>query len=192
MNDTAQAASTRTRAEKTKRIFISADGTKTPRVGLESVGAELHFVGSDEVFTFNYDDLSPEIKRAAALFGIMTSVTNTVGRSDMGLDEMVEAVADRLASIVEEGKWSEGRTSGPRTSDLIEAAKRWYAEKRKTWTAEVEAAMQARLADEESGEEYRKTLQKHVAVHFAAIKAERAAERAAKAKPSGNEPDDLI
>lgn len=196
MNDvTTGAASTRTRAEKTKRLFLTASGEATPRAGLESVAGKIIFVGAeDSPLTFKYDDLSPEVARAAALFGIMTSVTNTVGRADMSLADMYEAAEARLAAIVDEGRWSAERESGPRTNDLIEAARRWYAERNKPFTDEMAAAMQAKLADEKSGPDYRTQLQRNVAVHFAAIKAERAAERAAKAKERtpDSEVDDLI
>ena len=194
MNDTTTASTSRTRQEKTKRLFIDSKGEAHPRAGLDSVAGQITFINSGEPpLEFRYADLSPEIQRAAALFGIMTSVTNTVGRADMSLDEMVEAATDRLRSIVEDGKWSAGPQSGPRTSDLIEAARRWYSERNREFTSDMEATMTAKLSDEVSGPEYRANLMKSVAAHFAAIKAERAAERAAKAKDrSAPEVDDLL
>lgn len=193
MNDVATTGGDRKRAEKTKRLFLNEAGEAFPRANLESVAGKVIFVGTGEELTFRFEDLSPEIARAAALFGIMTSVTNTVGRADMSEDEMIEAAAARLSSILEDGRWSAERQSGPRTSDLLEAASRWYAERGKQFTEEMRQQMQAKLADEETGTSYRANLMANVAAHFHAIKAERAQARAEKAKTAGSaEVDDLL
>lgn len=190
MNDVATgSASPSKRAEKTKRYFLDAEGEASPRASLKSVAGRIVFVGREsEPLEFSVDELTNDVKNAAALFGIMTSVTNTVGRADMTLDDMIEAAEARLKSIVEDGRWSAERESGPRTNDLIEAASRWYAEKGKTFSPEMVTKMQARL---EAEPDYRASLQRNVAVHFAAIKAERAAERARKAQANATAQDDL-
>lgn len=190
MNDVATgSASTSKRAEKTKRYFLDSKGEASPRASLQSVAGKIVFVGREsEPLTFAISDLTEDVKNAAALFGIMTSVTNTVGRADMTLDDMIEAAEARLKSIVEDGRWSAERESGPRTNDLIEAARRWYDAKGVAFTPEKVAAMQTRL---ENDPDYRVALQRNVAVHFAAIKAERAAERARKAQENAAPQGDL-
>lgn len=195
-SDTPIASEGRTRQEKTKRLFITADGEATPRTGLESVAGKIIFVETGEELEFKWDDLTPEIQRAAGLFGIMTSVTNTVGRAGMSAAEMVEAAETRL-EYIQGGQWSADRQSGPRTSDFIEAAARWYAEKGKPFDEDMRARMQAKLADEEAGAEYKADLLSRPSFKalFEAIKAERAAARAEKAKAAAAsaevESDDL-
>ena len=191
---------TRTRAEKTKRFFLDESGEASPRAGLTSTAGRIVFVETGDTLEFAYEELTPEIRRAAALFGIMTSVTNTVGRADMTVDEMVDAATARLEAIVQDGRWSAERQSGPRTGDLVEAAARWYAERNKEFSAETRAAISQKLADENEGDAYRKKLlaNESFAAHFAAIKAERAAERASKAKAklsgasTADEPESLL
>lgn len=193
MNDTTlESGSTRTRAEKTKRFFLNADGEPSPRTRLDSVAGRVHFVGSDETLEFRWDDLTAEVQRAAGLFGIMTSVTNTVGRAGMTDEEMYQAASDRLATILD-GEWSAERQVGPRTSDLIEAAARAFAERGMAFPAEKREEIRQKLADETTGAEYRATLLSKTSIkaHFEAIKAERAAERAAKAKAAVETSDDL-
>lgn len=171
------------RAEKTVRSFLNADGESSPRARLDSVKGRVQFTGTSEVLDFNYDDLSPEVARAAALFGIMTSVTNTVGKAGMTTDEMVEAAQARLDTILE-GSWSAERQSGPRTNDLLEAATRYYAALNRPFSDEDKTELGRRLADEDSGDGLKKKLLAVDAfkAHYEAIKAERAAQRAAKAK----------
>jgi hypothetical protein len=182
--------STRTRAEKTKRSFFNAAGETSPRARLDSIGGKIIFLPSGEELDFNWDDLTPEVQRAAGLFGIMTSTTNTVGRAGMTDDEMFQAASDRLGTILD-GEWSAERQSGPRTSDLIEAAERAYTERGMTLSEEKIAEFKAKLSDEKTGPEFRaemlsKTL---IKAHFEAIKAERAAARAAKAKTAVTDDD---
>jgi hypothetical protein len=185
-----ETVSGRTRAEKTKRFFLDASGETSPRARLDSVAGRVTFVASGEILDFNWDDLTPEVQRAAGLFGIMTSVTNTVGRAGMTDEDMFTAASDRLGTILD-GEWSAERQSGPRTSDLIEAAGRAFAERGMTFSDEKAAEIREKLADEKTGAEYRAQMLSKTAIkaHFEAIKAERAAQRAAKAKTAVTDDD---
>lgn len=177
-------ASTRKRAEKTKRTFIDSDGNETPRANLKSVGGRIEFVKTGHTIDFAYEDLTTEVARAAALFGIMTSVTNTVGRADMSEQDMIEAAEARLDTIVKDGMWSAERQSGPANSDLIEAYARRNAKMGIAFTDQNRADVAAKLADEETGAAARQKLLSYdsVRIEFEAIKAERAAARLAKLK----------
>lgn len=191
------ATSGRKRAEKTKRTFLQPDGSETPRASTSSIGGKVHFVGSGEELVFWLKDLKPEVVNAAALFGIMTSVTNTVGKADMGEDEMIEAARARLLTI-QDGGWSAERQSGPHNSDLLEAVARRERDLGRDFGDDRRAAMTAKLNDEEGGAAYKAKLLAvdSVRAHFEAIKAERAQERARKAKERAagrpqTEPEDL-
>lgn len=177
------------RAEVTDRVFLNAEGKTSPRARLDSVAARVSFIGKNEVLEWRYEDLSPEVRRAAALFGIMVSVTNAVGNKNLTMDEKIEAAEDRLA-VITGGNWSAERgEGGPRNGDFFLAADRWYTEAGKTFTEEMKTSMAAKLNDEETGTDYRKKLQsdRRFAAHLAAIKSERAAERAAKAAAAAAE-----
>lgn len=192
-------ASSRKRAEKTKRTFLDASGIETPRANLNSVAGRITFVESGETLDFSYDDLTPEVSRAAALFGIMTSVTNTVGRADMSAAEIYEAAENRLKTIVEDGLWTSDRQSGPASNIILEAIARRNGKKGLPFTDEDRARYHARLSDEKEGNEFKAKIlaQPSVRVEYEAIKAERQAERLkrlqakAAAAESDAEPDDL-
>ena len=185
-----EVTSTRTRAEKTKRFFLNAEGETSPRARLDSIGGRIVFLPSNEELEFMWADLTPEVQRAAGLFGIMTSTTNTVGRAGMTDDEMFQAASDRLGTILD-GEWSAERQSGPRTSDLIEAAGRAFAERGLEFSEAKANEIREKLADEKTGAEYRAQMLSKTAIkaHFEAIKAERAAQRAAKAKTAVTDDD---
>jgi hypothetical protein len=55
----------RTRQEKTKRFFLDESGETSPRARLNSVAGKVVFLPSGEELQFNWNDLSPEIQRAA-------------------------------------------------------------------------------------------------------------------------------
>jgi len=100
MNDvTLDAPSASKRQEKTKRTFRDETGEVSARARTDSISGHIEFVSTGETLDFAWDDLSPEVQRAAGLFGIMTSVTNTVGRKDMTDEEMIEAAEARLETI---------------------------------------------------------------------------------------------
>lgn len=176
------AATEKKRQEKTKRVFVNAAGEKTPRAKLDSVGVEITFVRTGEVLKFNFDDFTPEVQRAGALWGIMTAVTNTVGKAGLSDAEISEAANDRLATLLD-GQWTAEAQSGPRDSDILLAAERFQRERNLEWNDTVRDTMRAKLADEATGGDYRKRLLSVPAfkAHFEAVKAERAQERAKKA-----------
>lgn len=163
------------KGEKVERQFYSADGEAGSRVGLDSVGVKLVFVDTGEVLDMAYSALSPEVARAAALFGVMTSVTNTFGgMSDAG--EMYEAAETRWESLAG-GQWSSDRQSGPRVGDLVEAILRLRKERGREPVEGDYEDVKARIV---KGELNAKGLlaTPEVAAHFHAIKRERADARA--------------
>lgn len=173
------------RAEKTKRLFLDESGEATPRASTKSVAGRVVFVDSNATLEFDIRELEkahPGVVRAAALFGIMTSVTNTVGKKGMTADEMFEAAKDRLGVIMEDGEWASAREGGPRSNDLILAAVRMYADTGKVLTEELQGKMRAMLQDENTGATYRETLNanKQLMAALATIRAERATELAKK------------
>lgn len=177
---TSEVVSRGKRAEKTKRLFLNAAGDASPRARLDSVAGKVVFVETNEALDFNWNDLSPEVQRAAGLYGIMTSVTNTVGRADMSIDDMIEAATDRL-SIILDGNWSAEAKSGPGNNDLLLALQRTVEGMGKTWDP---APYLAKLADENVAEEFKKKWQAtpQVKAHLDAIKSERALARLKKSQ----------
>ncbi|MBK8123865.1 MAG: hypothetical protein IPK54_10010 [Dokdonella sp.] len=127
--------------------------------------------------------LSAEVQRAVALYGIMTSVTNTVGAKGLSVQEMVDNAEARLEVIrVDCGVRS------PRSG--LEPPIMWrrsFASSR-LWSAPDEAQVASWKACLASDEAYRTAVEADVKIQavVAAIRSERAqaklAEAAEKAK----------
>lgn len=172
------------KGEKVERQFYDQAGEVTSRVGPESVGVKLLFLENGQTLDMSFESLKPEIARAAALFGVMTSVTNTFGGMvDPG--EMFEAAESRWETLVA-GSWSSERQSGPRIGDLVEAVMRLRKEKGASATDSDREDVKARII---SGELNAKGLlaTPAVAAHFHAIKRERADARAQEAAAKAGE-----
>lgn len=183
------------RERKTKRLFINAQGEKTPRAKADSIAGEVTLVGSGDTLRFEFSELTEGMARAAALWGIMTNITNTIGKKGLSTDEMWDAIESRWETI-RGGNWTTDSKTGPRDSDVLLAAERYQKERGKEFGENEQAAMRAKLADEKDGGDYRKRLLSNprFKAHFEAIKAERAAARAAKAQEAvSSSPDaDLL
>lgn len=172
---------TTARSEKCSREFYNAAGEKSARAGLETTGVILRLVGADDFsLDIPYDSLTPEVARAAALFGVVTTVTNTIGRKGMTTDEMIEALEARAETLMN-GVWTAERASGPRTSDVLTALIRYRESKGAAVTDEWKADMAKRLAeDADFAADVRS--RPAVAVLVETIKLERQQDRIAKAK----------
>ena len=177
---------TAARAEKCTREFYTAGGEKSARAGLESVGVILKLAGVDDwQLDVAYDALTPEVARAAALFGIVTTVTNTIGKKGLTTDEMIEALEAR-AETLQSGIWTAERASGPRTSDVLTALIRYRESKGAAVTDEWKAKMAKQLAeDADFAADVRS--RPAVAVLIETIKLERQQDRINKAKAKAGE-----
>lgn len=173
------------REKVSQRTFKNKEGEYTSRVGTDSLGFKVELLGSGAVIEKQLKDFDPGIINAAALFGLVTSITNTFGGiSDP--DEMAEAMDARLETLLA-GEWSAERQTGPRTSDLLEA---YVAFRSKNGKDTDDAKRESFLNDLKSGAAKAKDLLNDnpgLAAEFAAIKARRAAERAAKAAEAAGE-----
>lgn len=194
MTDTAQAESTRTRAEVSKRSFLNKDGSYTARATTDTIGFKIELVESGDSFTHKLSEFEPGVLAAAAAFGLVTSVTNTIGGKSLSGDERAALLQDRLDTLLE-GDWSAERQSGPRSSQLLEAivAVRTNAGKDSSqeWKDKVSASLKA---DPELSKKY--LTNPLVAAEYANIKAKAAVERAKKlsdaAKEVDTSEDDLV
>jgi hypothetical protein len=121
MADTTQV--TKTRDNRSKRSFFNAEGKYTPRASTDAIGFKIDILDGDEVVETieqRLEDFAPEVVNAAALFGFVTSITNTFGGMKGDVQEMVDAANERLGVFLE-GDWTGESKSGPRTSHALEA-----------------------------------------------------------------------
>lgn len=174
-----------TRERTTKRIFVNAEGEESARALPDTVGGRVIFVETDYVVELDftsisgYNSIPNGVLRQGFAFGVMTSVTNTVGSSKLSIDEKIEACEARWEAI-SKGTWqSEREGSGPRSNDYLEAAKRVQASSGKPWDETRTPLFLSKVSEDEG---YTKTLLKNDAfrAHMDAIKLERAQARAAK------------
>lgn len=169
---------TRTRAEVTKRSFLAEDGTYTGRATTKTKGFKIELVGSDQAFEYGLEDFDSGVLAAAAAFGLVTSITNTVGGKALSIEERVELIQDRIETLLE-GEWSAERQSGPRSSQLLEALIRVREDAGKESTQEWRDRMSVTLRDNpDKAKEY--LANPLVAAALADIKAKAALERAKK------------
>lgn len=180
--DTNIDGTTRSRAEKTLRQFYNAAGEASSRARLDSVKVRISFLDGKEIveaLECAADELSPEVLRAAALYGVMTSVTNTVGAKNLSVADMVDNATARL-EVIKGGNWSADSKVGTRSSDYLDAMKRVFP----NMSEEQAEVVRKSLADEEKGPAFREKLNSdaNVAAALAAIKSERAAARLAEAQ----------
>lgn len=186
MAETTEVTAASARAEKCTREFYATGGEKSARAGLESVGVVLRLAGVDDwSLDIPYDSLTPEVARAAALFGVVTTVTNTIGKRGMTTDEMIEALEARAETLMN-GVWTAERASGPRTSDVLLAFVRYRESKGVATDDAWKASMAKRLVDDPDFAADVKS-RPAIAVLVETIKLERQQERIAKAKAKATE-----
>lgn len=181
MADTMNADARQKKAAKCDRIFLDQEGEPHSRAFTEVVAVKLLFhatpTSAERSLVMNLDDVPPGVMRAAAAFGINTSVGNTFG-AERDPNEAYQLACDRWATL-REGDWSADRQTGPRTSDLVEALCRYSATQGHT----VDEAFRARLKQKCGDEAQRKAWESNaqVQVHLMALRKERAEENARKA-----------
>lgn len=180
--------STRKRGTKCIKSFVLNDGSDVSRSSGEVKSVKFHFPGLDETMLMDLDALSPEMIRAAAAFGLSTSVSNTFGAADMDESDAFEAASSRWETLLN-GQWSGDRETGPRTSLIIKAARRVQEDAGKTVDPAWEESFKAKLL---AGDITLKSLQSRpiFAAAYETIRAEAAEARrkaaAEKAKASGD------
>lgn len=190
----AEVESTRTRAEVTKRSFLNDGGEYTGRATTKVKGFKIELVGTDQTFEHALADFDSGVLAAAAAFGLVTSITNTVGGKSLSAEERAELIADRIETLLE-GEWSAERQSGPRSSQLLEALIRVRTDAGKDSPQEWRDRMAVTLRDNpEKAKEY--MANPLVAAALADIKAKAALERAkalaAKSKAAPAEASDFM
>lgn len=170
--------STRTRAEVSKRSFLNKDGSYSGRATTDTVGFRIELVDGGQVYEHALEDFQPGVLAAAAAFGLVTSVTNTIGGKTLSAEERAELLQDRLDTLLE-GDWSAERQSGPRSSQLLEALiqvrKDAGKESPQDWQDKISLALRA---SPEKAKEY--LANPLVAAAYAKIKADAAIARAKK------------
>lgn len=180
------------RNKKSRRWFVNEAGDRSPRVSTESTGFVIEILDEAgevaETLRADLGQFQKGVRNAAALFGLVTSITNTFGSSKLSLDDAIEAAQGRLETL-QEGTWSSDRQAGPRTSDIVEA----YIAYRKANDRDTPAEKVASFrADIESGKVKVPDLLKDnpgLNAEYLAIKSRRAAERAAKAREAAGGKD---
>ena len=165
------------KATKCERGFVDNEGNVHARAFPEVKAVRLFFVESETELLMHLDELPEGILRAAAAFGLNTSVGNTFGAL-ADPDEALEVAESRWETL-KAGHWSAERATGPRTSDLLEACVRYYQAQGREVSEQDKEKLTAKLADPAAVKEL--SANPHIAVHVAAIRKERAEERARKA-----------
>jgi hypothetical protein len=183
-----EVASEAKRAAKTQRLFYNKAGEESNRVGLDTVAWKLIYVPTGDHWEGKLDDLTDEVRNAAALFGLITNITNAIGSKALTDAECIESIEARLEAF-KEGRWTAERETGPRTSDLVAAMRALAAEQGRDFTEEQATALGAKFADETNGPAERKKYMGNpqFKAHFDAIKLQRAQERLAKSKAAAAE-----
>lgn len=136
--------------EKADRTFRDEAGTLEPRVMLDVTAVVFRFPHTGEELVMKLADLGPlpppGVLRAAAAFGINTSVGNVLG-SVTDRADFHDACAARWETLIS-GSWSSDREFGPRIGHLIEAISRIKTRKdgmapSKEWTDALRAKISA-------------------------------------------------
>lgn len=111
------------------RKFISRSGEATSRATLDVQKVVFEFEsGEPLVMDLNklkgFETLPDGVVRAAAAFGVNTSVGNTFGAIKDNPVEARIAADDRWSTLADDGEWAAEREGGMRIGDLVEAVRR--------------------------------------------------------------------
>lgn len=188
MTDEAGAETGRTRAEISKRSFLNSAGEYSARASTDTTGFRIELVESGDVVEYSLSDFEPGVLNAAAAFGIVTSVTNTIGGKSLSAQERLDLITDRLETLLE-GDWTAERQSGPRNSQLIDALVKVRADAGKDTTQEWRDKVSLDLkANPDKAKAY--LANAHVAAAYAEIKAKAAMARAQKLAAKADSADE--
>jgi hypothetical protein len=173
-----------TKPRRVERYFLTADGKRSERASADAVTVVHEWKSNGYKLEMNLADLSPDVIKMAALFGISQVVGNAYGGET---DD--EAAADKAESRWETlagGRWATERETGERVGDIVEAFAKAFTDAGKTVTDEWKAQITQQLAD---GVLDRKEALKNPRIRaaFDAIKLRRAQERAAKSAAAAAE-----
>ncbi|MGH9968975.1 MAG: hypothetical protein ACREBG_14400, partial [Pyrinomonadaceae bacterium] len=97
--------STGKRERTTRRWFVDKDGNKSSRAHVDAIGFGVEFVGTETLIEANLVDYNEGVVNAAALFGLVTSITNAAGGADKSDEDRLSASQDRHEALLE-GEWS--------------------------------------------------------------------------------------
>lgn len=177
------------KARLVENFYLDSSGEKSSRPQPDVVTVGKTFLGSNYTETINLDQLSPESLRQAAAFGLQQVGQNAYGAA-ADENERIEMLQERWGTILE-GRWSSERSTGVRSSDVVEAYLQAKAERSgQPITDDDRDRVKAHLAGDENAV---KALLENplVAAKHAAIKAARAAERAQTAAAAVKAEDTL-
>jgi hypothetical protein len=187
-NVASDAANSSKKPRLVNRFFLDSEGKPHSRATPEGVSVVHEWKDGGYKLQMNLSDLSPEVIKCAALFGISQVVGNAYG-GETDTQEAQEKAESRWNTLTD-GRWATERESGPRTGDLVEAYAKAFADAGKPVTDEWKKSIAERL---ESGELDAKESQKNPRIKAAmdAIKLKRAQERAAKSAAAAAESSEL-
>lgn len=187
----------RPKKDKCIRVYLNAEGEEIgSRAKNEAASVKLSVSEASWETVLHYADMPEQVRAAAALYGAVNSITNTIGKAGMSAQDMVDALEGRIEAIFENGVWAEGAQGGPRTNDVLEAACRWYAERKGEVPDEWKANMKTKLAEDKAYNEALRA-RPEIAVIIETIRLERQSERlkkaqAAQAPTEGPSVEDLL
>ena len=99
-----------------ERFYLDAKSEEVKSPQEDSVGVRIKFTDTDLVLDMMLDDLSEDIIRRNALFGIKVGVGNAFGGKS---GEEAYDLGETRFETFKAGNWAEGRQIGPRDSDVI-------------------------------------------------------------------------
>jgi hypothetical protein len=189
----------RKRQEKCIRTYLNEAGEDIgtrAKNEARAVRLQVPEAGYDE--TLRYEDMPEPVRAAAALYGAVNSITNTIGKAGISAQEIVDNLESRIEAIFTNGVWAEGAQTGPRTTDVLDAMCRLFTDRGGDVTEEWKAAKRQKLAEDKAYADAMRA-QPEIAVLIETIRMERQADRLKKAKEaleggkaSTTELDDLL
>lgn len=139
----------KTRDKRTVRTFIDSSGNETNRVTPDVVAFRIELVGLDGwKLEQRLEEYPKEISRAAAAWGYVTNLTNKIGGMD-DANDAAEAIESRHELFMS-GDWTTERSSGPRSSYLVDAFVRMRSDKGVETSEERKLEFAKSIADPEA------------------------------------------
>lgn len=189
MADETVVESARRKKDKCLRTYFNAEGEELgTRAKNDARSVRLQVPAASYDRTLSYDDMPEAVRAAAALYGAVNSITNTIGNAGLSAAEIVENLETRIENIWENGVWAEGAQAGLRTNDVLEAVTRFYVSRGGDASAEWKAKKKQQLSEDKT---YNETMRSRpeIAVLIETIRMERQAERLKKAQEKAGTTD---